>query len=252
MNVRRFIGTILVTGCFALVMDGCTDKGTPPDEPPVMVSRSSVIVVPGDFVNVTVSGGKTPYYILQQGEETVATAAFVDSSVSPATLVITAPISATINDNTTITVADADELNEGGASQRTTHGENEAAIFVAIQAVGNISYTDDIQPIWDGNCQNRGCHPGGGAPFSLDRFVSWTNLWYAPATNMSCGAIFRVVAGDPDNGIPGNPDSSLVYMMVAGKTSCPRMPLTLDPSDTMSQFDQDKIRTWIEQGALNN
>ncbi len=250
MNVRRLMGTLLVAGCSALVMDGCTDKGTPPDEPPVMVSRSSVVVVPGDKVNVTVTGGKTPYYISQQGEETVATAAFVDSSVSPATLVISAPISATINDNTTISVADADERSEQGAPERTTHGENEATIFVNIQAVGNVSYSDDIQPIWDSNCQNRGCHPGGGAPFSLDRFVSWTNLWFAGATNMNCGAIFRVVGGVDDG--PGDPDSSLLYLTISGRTPCPRMPLSLDPGDTLSQIDQDKIRTWIEQGAENN
>jgi hypothetical protein len=244
MNVRWILGTLLFAGCCALVLDGCKDKGEPPDEPPVTVSRSSVIVVPGDFVNITVMGGRPPYYVSQQGEERVATGSFVDSTVSPATFVIRAPSSATINDNTTITVGDADEREGNGASQRTTHGPNSATVFVDIQAVGNVSYSDDIQPIWDSNCQNRGCHPGGGAPFSFDRFVSWSNIWFVGVTNMSCGAIYRVHAG--------NPDSSLIYTMVSGKTSCPRMPLSLDPSDTLSQFDQDKIRTWIAQGAENN
>ena len=244
MNVRRLIDTLLVAGCCTLILDGCKDKGEPPDEPPVTVSRSSVTVVPGDFVNITVSGGRPPYFVTQQGEERVATGAFVDSTVSPATFVITAPSSATINDNTTISVGDADEREEGGASQRTAHGENEATVFVDIQAVGDVSYSDDIQPIWDSNCQNRGCHPGGGAPFSFDRFVSWSNLWNVNVTNMNCGALFRVV--------PFSPDSSLLYTMVSGKTTCPRMPLSLDPSDTLSQFDQDKIKTWIEQGAVNN
>ncbi len=171
MNVRRLFGTFFVAGCCALLVDGCKDGGDPAPEPAVTVSRTSVVVVPGSFVNVTVTGGRLPYYISQQGEELVATGMLVDSTVMPATLTITAAPTATIGDNTTISVADADEREEGGgASQRTAHGENEASIFVNIAAVGNISYSDDIQPIWDGNCQNSGCHhDGGAAPFSLDR-----------------------------------------------------------------------------------
>jgi len=251
MNVRLLGGMILVAGCFALVLGGCEDQGSPPGEDPVTVSRSSVVVVPGTSVNVTVMGGRPPYYVSQQGEGLVATGAFVDSTVSPAVFQITAPNTASIDDNTTITVADADERNEGGASQRTAHGENEAAIFVSIAAVGNISYSDDIQPIWDGSCQ-AACHQAGGiAPFSLDRFVSWTNIWFAPVTNQSCGMIYRVVGGS--NGGAGNPDSSLLFLMVDGTTSCPRMPFSpLDPGDTLSQIDQEKIESWIRQGAQNN
>ena len=244
MNVRQRVGLAIIAGLGIVLVEGCTDKGEPSPEAAVEVSRPTVVVVPGSFVNVTVTGGKTPYFVSQQGEELVATAVFVDSTVSPATLVISAPVTATIGDNTTISVADADERNEGGASQRTAHGENEAAIFVNIASVGNVSYSDDIQPIWDANCQSRGCHPGGGAPFSLDRFVSWSNLWFTPVTNMSCGAIYRVQ--------PGSPDSSLAYTMVSGRTSCSRMPLSLDPGDSLDIIDQEKIKTWILQGAENN
>jgi hypothetical protein len=165
--------------------------------------------------------------------------------MSPVTLQITALASAAENDVTTITVGDANAPSGGGASQRIVNGDNSVDIVVSIVPLGNVSYADDIQPIWDSNCENRGCHPNGGAPFSLNRFVSWANLYFIPATNMSCGAVYRVAAGSPD--------SSLLYLMVTGRTSsCPRMPFTFTPGDTLSLVDQTKIRDWILQGANNN
>jgi hypothetical protein len=156
-----------------------------------------------------------------------------DSSTSPARLLVSVITSATVGQGTSVAVDDSDPSNGGPVAANIT-----------VVAVGNVSYTDDIQPIWDGNCQNRGCHPGGGAPFSLDRFVSYNNLYSFPVTNHSCGAAYRVV--------PNNPDSSLLYLMVAGKTSCPRMPFSPLPGDTLSLQDQIKIHDWILQGAVNN
>jgi hypothetical protein len=180
----------------------------------------------------------------------VANASFEDSTASPANLVITTPFAATEDDSTIIVVGESEASARGSGS---TGDASSVTITVSIVQLGSISYADDLQPIWDVNCQhpigNPGvnCHAtptGSGAPFSLDRFVGWSNLFFFPVTNRSCGVIYRVA--------PGAPDSSLLHLMVSGQGSCPRMPFSLFPGDTLSSIEQTKIRDWIAQGAPNN
>lgn len=230
MHVPRFIRPIIAACCIVLAIGSCMDKGTEPPPNPLSFDIPALNIVPGTSRTIVVSGGTPPYYIIQYPVPQVGTASFEDSTVSPANLVIHALTSATIDDEATVTVGDSPG--------------DVISLPIKVVAVGDISYSDDIQPIWDANCQNRGCHPGNQAPFSLDRFVSYNNLYSTVASNMSCGAVFRVV--------PGSPDSSLLWLVLSGKSSCPRMPLSPLPGDTLSLQDQIKVYDWIDQGAENN
>ena len=218
----------IVAGCPEPVENPCQGKVS------IEVSRLSVHLVPGTSTYVVLNG-IPPFYITTPPDPTIATATFLDSSRSPATLVFSASTTATIGEDAFVIVGD--ECVDG------------VSISIEI-TTGTVSYSDHIQAIWHINCQSRGCHPGGDAPFSLDPSVSWSNLWFAGVTNMSCGAIYRLVGGL--NGGPGNPDSSLLYMLVSGQTTCPRMPFSADVGDTLSQVNQDLIKAWIESGAENN
>jgi hypothetical protein len=104
-----------------------------------------------------------------------------------------------------------------------------------------VSYTNDVQPIFDESCVNRGCHPGGGAPFSLESTVSYMNLVNVAVTNTACGATLRVT--------PFDADASVLYIRVSGTPPCARMPLI---GDTLSAADQTTIRDWIDEGAMND
>jgi len=235
MPVPRFVRPIIAACCIVLAIGSCTDKGIEPPLKPILIEPPALSMVAGTSRTVKISGGTPPYYIAQYPiPQVVEKVSFEDSTVSPANLEITLVPSATTNDVATIVIGDSDP----------NTGDDES-ISITVVPVGNVSYSDDIQPIWDGSCQNRSCHPGGGAPFTLNFQVSYNNLYYVVVSNMSCGAIYRVV--------PGSPDSSLLYLMISGKTTiCPRMPLSPLPGDTLSTSDQGKIREWIEQGAFNN
>ena len=224
------IATIVLTGCPESDIDPCEGRAAP------AVSRMSVLIAPGTSTNISVQG-IPPFHISSPPDPSVATAVFVDSTTSPAFVVMSVPQVVLLGAQTSFVISDA--------CLTTT---------VSITAgIGSVtSYADNIQPIWNLSCQYRGCHPGGGAPFSLDPLVSWSNLYFAQVTNANCGDIYRVVGGDPNNGIPGNPDSSLLYLVVSGRTSCPRMPFSPTPGDTLSLSDQQMIRAWIQSGAQNN
>lgn len=89
-------------------------------------------------------------------------------------------------------------------------------------------------------CVNAGCHPGGGAPMSLESNVAFMNL--VNVTSVRYGTLLRVMPGDAEN--------SVLYLKVAGdpRTGA-RMPLNLD---ALSNDKIEAIREWINQGAKNN
>lgn len=95
-----------------------------------------------------------------------------------------------------------------------------------------ISYSGEIQPIFDNNCAGSGCHiPGPALGLSLNNYIQL----------MQGGNSGPVV-------IPGNPDSSIIIQRLEG-TIQPQMPFLQPPlPDSVIQ----KIRDWIEQGALDN
>ena len=117
-------------------------------------------------------------------------------------------------------------------------------IDVSISAPGLISYASQVQPIFTTFCVNAGCHPGGGAPFSLQAGQSRGTIVGVTATNSPLGC-----AGGPFRVQAFSADASVLYHRISG-TSCDfQMPLNRTP---LSTANQNLIRDWINQGAQNN
>lgn len=93
-----------------------------------------------------------------------------------------------------------------------------------------ISYSADIQPIFNANCAN--CHTGGGSSGNL-RLDNYTLL-------MSTGIHAPVI-------VANQPDSSYLVKKIEG-TAGDRMPL----GGFLSLSDSLIIRVWISQGAMDN
>lgn len=87
-----------------------------------------------------------------------------------------------------------------------------------------ISYSEDIQPIWDIGCNSSTCHGGRWNP-DLSLNVSYNAL----------------IGGGYVN--EAQPESSSIYTVCI-------------PGGSMAQYtasgDAEKILKWIEEGALNN
>jgi len=92
-----------------------------------------------------------------------------------------------------------------------------------VEIEGDISYSIDIQPIFDAKCVS--CHNGGGIPLDLSSGTSYDKLFSGNYIN----------AADPSN-------SSLYTKINTGGSMEPYA------SDT----DRATILKWIEQGANNN
>ena len=95
-----------------------------------------------------------------------------------------------------------------------------------------VSYTDDVQPIFNSSCAGSQCHIGGTANgLSL---VSYASL-------MQGGNSGPAV-------IPGEPDNSIIVQRLEG-TIQPQMPFQRPP---LPQSQIQLIRDWIAQGAHDN
>ncbi len=94
-----------------------------------------------------------------------------------------------------------------------------------IDPVLGVSYADDIVPLW---VQCTGCHKeSGDAPNMQDN--SYNNLL---------------------NGyvVPDNAEASILYKSLLGIDGVPIMP----PGSSWSESKINLVKTWIDQGALNN
>lgn len=101
-----------------------------------------------------------------------------------------------------------------------------------------VSFSEDIQPIFSGNCTSSGCH-------DANTQQSGVNLTSYDAALASTGNQYgeKVIN-------PGNPDESpLVDKIEANPQFGSRMP---ENSSALSQANIDSIRAWIEDGAPNN
>jgi hypothetical protein len=114
-------------------------------------------------------------------------------------------------------------------------GELADTVVVAVAVAPNptlISYSGEIQPIFDNNCAESGCHiPGPAYGLSLNNY----------AELMQGGLSGPVV-------IAGDPDTSIMVRRLEGDI-IPQMPYQ---RPALSPSDIQKIRDWIEQGALDN
>ena len=105
-----------------------------------------------------------------------------------------------------------------------------------------VSFSNQIQPIFDANCAVTGCHAGPTPQdgMSLVAGQSYANLVNIPSIEVS----------NYDRVKPFYPDSSYLYFKITGNSIAgPRMPYLRPPlPDSLIQT----VRTWIQQGARNN
>lgn len=112
-----------------------------------------------------------------------------------------------------------------------------------------ISFSQQIQPIFTQSCALSGCHGSGNLqppqkPMNLSAGQAYTNT-----VNVSSAQL-----GSMDRIEPGQPDQSYLVHKIQGTHlqvggSGVRMPAS---GNFLSQSQIDLIRNWISQGALNN
>jgi len=111
---------------------------------------------------------------------------------------------------------------------------------------GEVTLSQDVQPIFTGNCAFTGCHAGSSPEegMSLGEGQTFSNVVNVAARQLL--TMNRVTPNQPDN-------SYLVHKVqgthLAAGGSGSQMPLDRSP---LSQSDIDLIRAWIQAGALSN
>lgn len=102
-----------------------------------------------------------------------------------------------------------------------------------------VSFLDDIQPIFNSHCTV--CHISGGqaAFLPLSNSISYGNLVNRPSTYTSGGTLV----------IPSDSGNSILYKRISGTSVGSQMP---KGGQALSSIDQNSIKTWINEGALNN
>ena len=110
---------------------------------------------------------------------------------------------------------------------------------------GEVSFSDDVQPIFETHCVR--CHSGSGEGAQASAYVMTDYAGVMSGTRYG-----QVV-------VPGSRMSSALYLVVAGKTAPEiRMPPHNDESfaegrgSMLSANMIETIGLWIDQGAKNN
>lgn len=98
--------------------------------------------------------------------------------------------------------------------------------------VGEVSYSNDVQPIFNGNCTS--CHGSSGNV----NVSSYSALMNSVGSNYGSNVVVR---GDADA-------SGLVDKLEPNPTHGSRMPI----GGTLSTAQIQTIRAWINEGAQNN
>ena len=103
------------------------------------------------------------------------------------------------------------------------------------------TYQSEIQPIWDNNCISS-CHISSSLDGGLNLSSSTSYSELVNVTSQGYGAFQRVKPGDPMN--------SVLHQKIVGNSSFgDRMPKGGSP---LAQADEEKIKKWIEEGALQS
>lgn len=237
---KSFIPGIVTIVLIAAGIYSCKDMGQAPSPTPLIASSFTVVLNPGGNTVVTIRGGNPPYSISRQPDASLATATLVNKADRTADLTIQAT-SANVSGTTRVKIKDTDI--HGSAGDSPDHDENEIEIEIRISGGGGgggVLFSAQVQPIFTTNCVNAGCHPGGGAPFSLRSENAYANLVNVPATTGPCAGDMRVN--------PGNAAASALVKRLEG-TCGVQMPIG---GATLPQAQLDIIKTWINQGAPNN
>jgi len=217
MRSRFVLQIICLLSLSTIIVEyGCNDLGTNPVG--LSATPSSLSLSIGDTARVELSGGLPPYSITKPPDPSV-----VSALVSGSTLTVVGLGTG----STTVQVSDE-------ASPRNT-------ISVPVSVQTGISFSSQIQPIFDNHSYGcTSCH-GGTAGLFLTRGQSYDNLVNVQAQTGLCTDRKRV--------LPGNASASALFLRLSGFTCGDRMPQGASP---ISQTDVNLIRDWINQGAQNN
>ncbi len=195
--------------------------------------------------------------LLSSGIEIVFSEAMETSTITTSTITVTAgstPVSGTVTyGGTTATFTPAGNLSQGTLYTVTiseTVADEAGNDLSAPYSWGfttltpSVSFATSVQPILDANCTE--CHSSSGIASFLDMTSgnSYANLVNIAST-MTTGAGDRVE--------PGDSAESVIYQRISTiglDASESRMPL--DGPPYLSESDQLTIKTWIDEGALNN
>ena len=111
---------------------------------------------------------------------------------------------------------------------------------VIIKVTDTLSFQNDIQPIFSYNCSKTGCHVADHI----------TKLDLTPDTSYALLVNIEALTHKPALRVkPFSADSSVLWNKVANELYLPCMPL--GPCN-FPQIDIDRIKKWIDQGALEN
>jgi hypothetical protein len=93
--------------------------------------------------------------------------------------------------------------------------------------VGEVSFKEDLIPIFNNDCNGSGCHNGSVKPNLLpaNAYSSLLNGGYINKTDPSASSLYKWMTGDKGTPMP--------------------------PAGTNATYNA-KVLAWIEQGALNN
>ncbi len=111
-----------------------------------------------------------------------------------------------------------------------------------------VTLSQDVQPIFTGNCVFSGCHTGSAPQegMSLGEGQTFSNVVNVAARQLP--GMSRVTPNQPDNSyLVHKVQGTHLDVGVGGSGS--RMPLNRSP---LSQSDIDLIRAWIQAGAQPN
>ncbi len=185
------------------------------------VTQKIVLLIVGDSLVQAISGGIPPYTFVSKGDTTKAAVSITDSLLT---------IRGVAAGSSTVIIGD-------GSTPQLRDTIN---AFVSTP----VSFSGQIQPVFTNNCVS-GCHtPGGIGPFPLGVGVSYGNIVDVVATVSTPGC-----AGGPYRVQRSSADSSVLYRRISGTSCGGQMPQNRPP---LSTVDQNLIRDWINQGALNN
>jgi len=208
--------SVLPAAVVALI-SSCGDKGTDPvgNRAPQITSSSSVQAVIDQQFNYTAAasdpdGNVITYEIANIPSWTNLTGHTVSGT----------PTAQTADTSFTIVASDG------------TLADTAVVSVAIVSSVPLVSYSTQIQPIFNNNCAGSQCHIGGMANgLSLSSYMSL----------MQGGNSGAVV-------IPGDPDNSIIIRRLEGNIQ-PQMPFGRSP---LPQATIDLIRDWIAEGAHNN
>lgn len=235
--LKRTLASVLVLGAVVAVLYSCKDFGHAPSRPALTASKYLVVLNPGGRDTVTIRGGNPPYTISRQPNSLLATATLLNNANGTGTLVIQAA-TGSVSGSTSIKVKDTHR--HDSQIDAPAHEEEEIEIEIRVSPVA-VSFASQIQPIFTTSCVNAGCHPGGGAPFSLAVGESYENLVNQNATGGPCRGQSRVAPGDANN--------SVLVKRLEGSSCGNRMPLG---GSALPAAQIQLIRDWISQGAPRN